>query len=295
MPAKKRIEEVENEKLKENAKTSKTVGKRKSSKTETSKKSSSKSKESVKVSTKNKISTTKKKSTTSVKKTETAKKQKTPSTAKKVSSTRKSTKKATVIAIPATEYYDLPFRYNETIVKILAQTPKSLFVYWDISDDLRKNLLDTFGENFFNDTIPFLRIMNETNNYSFDVDVDDFANGWYVPINDSKCVYSVLLFRKQRAFRNKIIDNEIYITNSNELEVPNDHILFEKLTPNVYYKNIKNNAITVKNIPASIFANTKEKIYGLYNYYKEIYKNENIEETFDLQNPSSSNPTSTFR
>ena len=36
------------------------------------------------------------------------------------------------------EYYDLPYRYNETIVKILAQTPKKLFVYWDISDKDRR-------------------------------------------------------------------------------------------------------------------------------------------------------------
>ena len=42
------------------------------------------------------------------------------------------------------EYYDLPYRYNQTIVKILAQTPKTLFVYWDISDDDRKNYIKQY-------------------------------------------------------------------------------------------------------------------------------------------------------
>ena len=38
------------------------------------------------------------------------------------------------------EYYDLPYRYNKTVVKILAQTPTNLFVYWEISDDDREKL-----------------------------------------------------------------------------------------------------------------------------------------------------------
>ena len=36
------------------------------------------------------------------------------------------------------EYYDLPYRYNETEVRVLAQTHQKLFVYWDISDNDRK-------------------------------------------------------------------------------------------------------------------------------------------------------------
>ena len=46
---------------------------------------------------------------------------------------RKTTKKKVEIV----EYYDLPYRYNQTVVKVLAQTPNTLFVYWDISDDDR--------------------------------------------------------------------------------------------------------------------------------------------------------------
>ena len=41
------------------------------------------------------------------------------------------------------EYYDLPYRYNQTVIKILAQTPHSIFIYWDISDADR-NAIDFF-------------------------------------------------------------------------------------------------------------------------------------------------------
>ena len=76
------------------------------------------------------------------------------------------------------EYYDLPYRYNQTIVKILAQTPTTLFVYWDISDEDRENFKKEYGDSFFETTHPVLIIHNDTMNYSFEVDINDFANSW---------------------------------------------------------------------------------------------------------------------
>ena len=96
----------------------------------------------------------------------------------------------------ANEYFDLPYRYNETIVKLLAQTPKRLFVYWDISDKDRENQIKTFGDNFFNITTPFLRVKNETFGYTFDVDINDFANSWYIDVNDDNSKYSIELYRR---------------------------------------------------------------------------------------------------
>ena len=62
----------------------------------------------------------------------------------KVKNTRtKSSTKRTAKTKPVSiiEHYELPYRYNETIVKILYQTPNTLFVYWDISDKDRKKYL----------------------------------------------------------------------------------------------------------------------------------------------------------
>ena len=45
------------------------------------------------------------------------------------------------------EYYDLPYRYNQTVIKILAQTPHSIFIYWDISDSDKFEMKQKYGKN----------------------------------------------------------------------------------------------------------------------------------------------------
>ena len=44
----------------------------------------------------------------------------------------------------------------------------------------------------------------------------------------------------------KITQNYIPITSSNEVESPNDHILFEKKQEMIYFKNVKDNTVTLK-------------------------------------------------
>lgn len=271
----------------------------------------------VKEDVEKKVSKTKKVSTNSnskAKKTATAKKKETKKTTnkkvankknvdKKQTKAKSETKKKITKKNYLSEYYELPYRYNETIVKILAQTPKKLFVYWDISDDDIKKYKKAFGNNFFNDTYPVLLIHNEELNYTFEVDVNDFANSWYVDINDSKCKYTVSLGRKFKNISELNVDNSILkqenivlkndylqISNSNILETPNDRILFDKLGKNIKFRNIKNNQESVKNIENIIL--NKDGNLEIYNFYKEIYKNEIEENIFDLINPSSGNTSS---
>ena len=183
------------------------------------------------------------------------------------------------------EYYDLPYRYNETVVKILAQTPKRLFVYWDISDNDRNRFVETFGENFFNDTYPVLLIHNEDKDYTFEVSINDFANSWYLDIPDPKSKYAIQLGRKFKykndidyvaaQKQNVVLQNDYMpITTSNILEVPNDHILFENLRPYVVYRNVKNYQETIIDISNLDFARRMGRIYNVSDIYKDIYKNE---------------------
>ena len=194
------------------------------------------------------------------------------------------------------EYYDLPYRYNQTVVKVLAQTPNNLFIYWDISDKDRDNYKKQYGENFFENTKPILIVHNDTLNYTFEVDINDFANSWYLHINDSKCDYRIELGRRPitKLEKNENIDY-IYISSSNEIESPNDHVLFNKNQNMVYFKNTKTGTVTNKKISANIsFMRNMGKIYNISDLYKAIYKDENIEDIFDLSNPSSGNPSSGF-
>ena len=162
------------------------------------------------------------------------------------------------------ESYDLPYRYNETIVKILYQTPNTLFVYWDIADSDRENYIKQYGENFFNITRPVLIIHNDTMHYNFEIPINDFANSWYLHINDSKCDYRVELGRRPNYYNKevtkeieeKIKTDYIYVSTSNEIESPNDHVLFSTN---------ENNTIKIRNVKTS-----NEKSISLFEIVKHL-------------------------
>ena len=212
------------------------------------------------------------------------------STTSKKSPSKKAVSKSTVkktkqnnLNIDILEYYDLPYRYNKTIVKILAQTPKTLFVYWDISDEDKNIYVKKYGENFFNDTKPVLIIHNTTMNYTFEIEINDFANCWYFNINDEKCDYLVELGRRPKV-NNLIPNNYLHITSSNKIESPNGHILFEKAQKTLYFRNVKTNQTVSKNVANLEFIQHFGRIYNIYDMYKKIYKDENLS---NINNPSS--------
>ena len=240
-------------------------------------------------------------------------------TSKTKISTQKTTKTEPVSII---EHYELPYRYNETIVKILYQTPNTLFVYWDISDKDRKKYLEQYGENFFEVTHPILIVYNDTYNYSFEIPINDFANSWYLRVNDSKCNYRVELGRKPNYIPQPqvkvsnidesttdskieapktIVTNYIYISTSNLIELPNDHVLFKTNENNtIKFRNVKTKQEQniplydiIKNLPVAegseIPLVSKEILEGLYS---AIYKNEDTSFFENINNPSSGNPSS---
>ena len=223
--------------------------------------------------------------TTSTKKTTTKKTTAKKTVSKKDTTKKVSTKKKTEKKVLPTEYYDLPQKYNKTVVKVLAQTPKTLFVYWEISDDDIEKFKKDYGENFFETTRPVLIIHNDTLNYSFEVEINDFANSWYLHVNDSKSDYRIELGRRPFQVNENIKTDYIYVSSSNEIESPNDHILFNNSQKMVYYRNVKTNVETAKPFTSLSFIKNIGKIYEIYDLYQELYKNEeNIE---DLTNPSS--------
>lgn len=270
-------------------------------------------------------STSKTKSAATKKSTSTTKKSTTKKTTKKASSasakkatksttsrTKKVAKAVNVDEITSTtdltkkieilEYYDLPYRYNQTVVKVLAQTPTTLFIYWDISDVDRANFIEQYGKDFFNYTKPVLVIHNNSMHYSFEIEIDDFANSWYLHVNDSNCEYAVELGRRPKYYNEEkhidIQNNYLYVTSSNIIDSPNDHVLFDKDLKTVYFKDVKTNIITAKDITSIAFLRNMGRIYNLYDLQSDFNKNSWINSNhwqLDLKNPSSSNPSSTFK
>ena len=271
--------------------------------TSKSKKANSKSAQTTSASEKATSSRTAKATNVS-KKATSSKSTKTTNVSKKATSSAKVTKKratkkssAEKPIISNVEYYDLPYRYNETVVKILAQTPTNLFVYWDISDEDRSSYIKQYGEDFFNNTKPVLIITNKTMNYSFEVEINDYANSWYVHLNDADCDYSVELGRRP-IYANSNIANYIYVSTSNDMEMPNNHILFDRLGKTVFFKNVKNNFVEEKEISSISFMKNIGKVYNIYEIYKEIYKDEINLEELDRENIRlnlSSSNSSTFK
>lgn len=271
----------------------------------TSVKKSTTAKKTTKTVATKKATTAKKSTTTSkstaVKKTTTKKATSTKKTATKKSTTAKTTKKSTVKKTTTrkkvapkkafiNEYYDLPYRYNQTVVKILAQTPTKLFVYWDISDEDRMNFQKTYGDKFFEATKPVLIIHNITLDYYFEVDINDFANSWYLDLNDADCEYTVELGRRPLPFNQNTniepnkqeIPSYIYISSSNDLEVPNNKVLFNPpIYKKITFRNVKTNQVIEKDI--SEFPLMSE-FYRIYDLYKNFYKDEDLD---FINNPSS--------
>ena len=205
------------------------------------------------------------------------------------------------------EYYDLPYRYNETVVRILAQTPKRLFIYWDISDSDVERYRKAFGNDFFEKTYPVLLVHNEELNYTYEVPINDYANSWYLDIKDSKSKYTVKLGRKfkerpiiAQEVQEKVEEENINlqydyieIVSSNTLEAPNDHVLFETIGTSVLYRNVKTGTEESKDI--STLISGIAKAYNIYDLYKLIYKDEFNGDMFDLNNPNSAgNPSSSI-
>ena len=110
------------------------------------------------------------------------------------------------------EYYELPTKYNETVVRLLLQSPKRIFAYWDICDET----IQSFSKQHvdYSSCVPVLRIINLTHKYYYDIKIDPYANNYYIDIEDENCDYKVELARTNN---NKFMS----IYKSNSVTVPN--------------------------------------------------------------------------
>ena len=209
---------------------------------------------------------------------------------KKTTTKKTTTKKATTrkriakkdnqeqLPIQITEYYDLPYKYGNTIIRLLAQTPKTLFIYWEVSDLDIANFKKLYGDNFFNITKPVIIVHNLTYNKTYEVEINDFANCWYLNTEDSDCKFDIELGRRfiKPDFKIRFEQPDyIHIATSNDIQSPNDHILFEKLKEFVVFKDVRNNRKIKKNIKSFKF------LRDIYNFYQDMYEDE------ILKNPSS--------
>jgi hypothetical protein len=92
----------------------------------------------------------------------------------------------------------LPIHYGDTKIVLLPKDPISMFTYWEISQETKNNLSQSYGDNF-NPSSMILRVYDTTNilfngnnaNTSFDIHIGETSDGWYINVgqyNRSWCV-----------------------------------------------------------------------------------------------------------
>lgn len=241
------------------------------------------------------VITTKSKQSSAAKKKAEVKKETSRKPKQAVSTTKGKKQSTKKVVTPVIEYYDLPYRYNQTLVKILAQTPNTLFVYWDISNEDRLAFENQYGKDFFLTTKPVLIIRNETMEYEFELEINDFANSWYIQVKDANCKYHIELGRRPRLLNTSLSQDYIFVSSSNKLNAPNDHVLFEKFNPSVVYRNIKSNQTTVKDFSHLETIQNIEHVHTLHDLYQNLYEKELLEEIDSLLKNPSSGASSSFK
>jgi hypothetical protein len=88
---------------------------------------------------------------------------------------------------------DIPDSYNETYMRAIPRDPQWLFAYWEISDSTRKELRGKMGESAFSSAKRILRLLDITDiSYDgsnaqrfIDIEINEFANNWYVQVPES--------------------------------------------------------------------------------------------------------------
>lgn len=128
---------------------------------------------------------------------------------------------------------NLPIKYEQDYIALLARDPHWLYVYWDISENKKNTFFDEFGSEIINKSVPVLKITNLTKNESFYVRINDFSNNWYINVSGSNSIYMVEIGRR-------ISDNFfISILNSNSTVTPGDSVSHDSTAYFVNYNDLK--------------------------------------------------------
>lgn len=112
-----------------------------------------------------------------------------------------------------TGYY-LPLNYNDNKIVLLVRDPYRLFAYWEISNEKRESFINQFGQDAWNRSKPVLKVTNVTNSEVYFVDIDEFANNWYLEVNQPNCYFTAEIGR--------LFNSEHFVTfaSSNSIHTP---------------------------------------------------------------------------
>lgn len=112
--------------------------------------------------------------------------------------------------------YDLPYRYDDSRIVLLARDPYHLFAYWEISDSKKNTFLNEFGGDLWEKSIPVLKITNVSRNTSFYIRIEESVSSWYINVPEQDSIYIAEIGRRlsEQFFINLVSSNYIQTPNN---------------------------------------------------------------------------------
>lgn len=113
---------------------------------------------------------------------------------------------------------NLPLRYGEDKIGLLARDPQLLYAYWETTKEKLDAFIQEFGLELWEKSIPVLKVTNISDGEIFYVRINDFSDSWYINVSKPNSLYMVELGRK--------LSDSFFISlvGSNSVSTPSDNI-----------------------------------------------------------------------
>ena len=96
---------------------------------------------------------------------------------------------------PDSDYKSLPESYGNTEAALLPRDPNWMFIYWEITDNSKANILREHGHDVFEKSCQVIRVYDMSaddgkGSKYFDIPARLDARSWYINVQDSGRIYS---------------------------------------------------------------------------------------------------------
>ncbi len=121
---------------------------------------------------------------------------------------------------------DIPYRYNETVIRLMVRDPYWIHAYWEIAEDTIHEIRQRLSEEGWNRSHKILRIYDITDvspeagisESFFDIGIGDSADNWYINVAKPDRTYCAELGIKDPEGR------FISLCRSNSVTTPRDRV-----------------------------------------------------------------------
>lgn len=154
--------------------------------------------------------------------------------------------------------YNIPNGYGHDRITLIARDPHTLYTYWEISHSRINALLHEFGHELYEKSVPAIKVTNISKNSTLYVEINDYANNWYINVEDVNCLFIVEIGRR--------VSDMFFISlaSSNYALTPGDNFSTNTAAYFTDYCEIRKGSYSFKT--GEIYQN-----YSLSSYYESLF------------------------